>query len=255
MLTISVDKLEHYRQLFGDRIMALFIEILQPETPSARKRSIARLFYNTLLIRLKFEIRTQLKNQERLNCHYLHLERKKQKLEAVEGQPSRFLTHQLQKLYQALEETEALQAEYRHQLSRFGALLFNVMGGYDECASLHDKAQMLNIHHSRLERILAQRRQFDDAAEPLCFYELVLSYRLEREQYPPFFEALKAKIADELFYNRQFQDTLLAQFEQRFPHLPKYRVIEDQQGQKTLERQRPQLKVINPDGSSKSIKR
>lgn len=245
---ISEQDFKKYKQSIGEKKTALLLEAFHPDTTLERQHWIMRRFYGALLVRLKLKIRGYLKIQKNLSQEQSVLERSKAQLEAIPGETSFFMSHRIKKITEAIEILDHAQDQCQQELAHIGHHLFDLMAIYDNYANLHDKAQIINVHHSKLEQIVADK-QADS------FYQLVFLHRAEPENDEPFFEALFARLMDEFNNNYQLKEAMLDKFDELFPNIPKYRLVQGADGVTTLEKIPPNLKVINPDGSTRIIRR
>ncbi len=247
---VSPQEIEKYRQLLGDKKTDLLIEAFHPDTCPERQHGILKRFHGALLVRAKLKIREFLNTKKMLYEELYLLLRLREQVKAVKGEARYFLSYRIKKLTEAIEILKNSRLECRQELANIGRNLLDLMNIYDNYATLHDKAQILNVHHSKLEQIVAQQ---GEAASSL--YQLVFIYRVESSSDRPFFEALLAALKDEVNKNQKMKEAVLDKLDELFPNIPKYQVVEKENGVKTLKRIPPNLKVINSDGSTKIIRR
>ena len=142
----------------------------------------------------------------------------------------------------------------RSHLVTFGKGVMTMFPVYDEVASLHDKAQILNVHHSHVERkveetgrdsmldLVMQHAEYtgDDAFVP-CGESM------------PFFEAHQAVFHDMLLNDVEFQRRAREKFRECFPDIPMYRLTQNPDGSQDMVRIPPPLKVVGDNGEIERI--
>lgn len=244
-------EMEKHKKMLQRKKIAIFLEAFHPNTSPERRAWILKRFHGALLVWTKFKIREFLTAQQALDEQYRVVLRLKTQLEAITGEARHFMTYRLNKVYEACEVLEKAEFDCWQELSNIGRYLFVIMSIYDNYATLHDKAQIINVHHSKLEKIVAKAK--DKQAH--LFYQLVLFYRAEPANNAPFFHALFAALTDEINHNQEMREALWDKIDELFPLMPKYRLTTDVDGSPKLERIPPNLKVINPDGSSRIVRR
>lgn len=248
---LSKHQMKKSQNLLQRKKIAIFLEAFHPHTSPERRVWLLKRFHGALLVWTKFKIREFLTAQQALEEQSRVVLQLKKQLEAIGGEARHFMTYRLNKVYEAIEILEKAESDCWQELSHIGRYLFVLMSIYDNYATLHDKAQILNVHHSKLENIVAKAK--DKQAH--LFYQLVLFYRAEPVNNAPFFHALFAALTDEINHNEEMREALWDKIDELFPLMPKYRLMQNVDGSSILERIPPNLKVINPDGSSRIIRR
>ncbi|OQW95262.1 MAG: hypothetical protein BWK79_03055 [Beggiatoa sp. IS2] len=212
----------------------------------------------SMLVFMKLAIRRIQKSRSTLYDALEPLKAEKALLEETTNSESkRFLTHKLVKVTETIANIEAEEQRLVDELADIGSFLIKVMNLYDQYATLHDKAQILNVHHSLIERI----EVIDDMEKSL--FNLVFLYHGEtageNETFIgergtrdcPFFDAIHRAFVKELRENRAFRKETNKFFNDVFSDLPRYRTFVDADGNQHMERLPPILKVVEPDGSKR----
>lgn len=212
----------------------------------------------SMLVFMKLAIRRIQKSRNSLYDALKPLKAKKASLEEITNpQSKRFLVHKMAEITESIANIEAEEQRLVDELADIGSFLIKVMNLYDQYANLHDKAQILNVHHSLIERI----EVIDDMEKSL--FNLVFLYHGEttgeNETFIgergtrdcPFFDAIHRAFVKELKENRAFRKATNKFFDDVFSDLPRYRMFVDANGNQHIERLPPILKVVEPDGSKR----
>lgn len=209
----NITKIAPYKatsSVFGDYLAA---KILKYDSHDATE---ARLITGAALVRYKRMIRSNLKKYD---------------------------------FYRDKHDCGELLNAYRNGLVTFGKGLMHLFPVYDEVASLHDKAQILNVHHCHVER-----KAKEIGSDNLL--DLVVAHAEYTGNDPfvsggesmPFFEAYMAVFHDMLLNDTEFKQRTRNAFREHFPDIPMYRLTQNPDGSEDMVRVPPPLKVMGADG-------
>lgn len=217
------------------------------------KRQIA-----SMLVFMKLTIRRLEKSADNLYDTLRPLKAEKASLEEMTHPESkRFLAHKINTLNETIANIETELRQLSDEMADIGSFLIKVMNLYDQYATLHDKAQILNRHHSQLEKI----EVIDNMEKSL--FNLVFLYHGETvgeddvfvgdrgTRDCPFFEAIQRAFMKALRENQTFRKATNKFFDDMFSDVPRYRMYVDAKGNRKIERLPPILKVVEPDGSKR----
>ncbi|MBF0371622.1 MAG: hypothetical protein HQL52_19470 [Magnetococcales bacterium] len=220
---------------------------MKSSRPPSHKQATA------LIVRAKRAVRAIMAAQKL--CHEDARKARRQR-KRLETENSPFHAHCIANLNQQEEAAWEDEKSLDQQLVDMGRMLFRgVIPVFSQQATDHDMAALLNCHHTTIQKI---RREY--SAEQATFQKLITVHKLEvrkddvlvdfYDEDCPLFHAWMAFFQEELRGNRELRDTLNKSFDEHFPDIPKYRTRTNASGQVVqMERIRPPLKVIEPDGS------
>ena len=183
------------------------------------------------------------------------IRRQKTKLEVLD---SPFHAQRLGVLQDEIDELSDLYCQLKERLADLGQPAVDLMNHFDLHATLHDKAQILNVHSSKLERLLVEYPTDDS------MLKLVFVHRAEHrknaefisffDEDTPLFIAVCASFTEACRTRPEVQAAVTTEFDELFPDVRKFTVRTGPDGERVFERIIPPLRVIEPDGTvSKTV--
>ena len=171
---------------------------------------------------------------------------------------SPFHAHRLGVLQDEIDKLSDLYSQLKGRLADLGQPAVEVMNHFDQHATLHDKAQILNVHPAKLERLLVEYPT-DNSMLKLVFVHHA-EHRKDDEcisffdEDMPLFNAVCALFTEACRTRPEIQAASTAKFEELFPGVRKFTLHTGPDGERVFERIIPPLRVIEPDGTvSKTV--
>ncbi|MBT4289630.1 MAG: hypothetical protein HOD92_20085 [Deltaproteobacteria bacterium] len=200
------------------------------------------------LVRKKFEIRSITQS---MNSIYDQIRLLKREKNILIHQNNPFNKHRIEGINKEQSKNNQLINQLEKRLKSCGKFLMAMFPIYDSISSIHDKSQLINIHHSQLEKIIQNSAKKDDSMVSLCFiYNAEVRHNEDflslTDIDTPFRNAIVASML-KAFEEPEMVKVQEKIFQEFFPDVPLHHLYEDHLGNQIYEKQyrQPKLTVIS----------
>jgi hypothetical protein len=200
------------------------------------------------LVRRKFEIRSI---TQTMNLIYDEIRSLRREGNILIHQNNPFNKNRIESINKEQSKNDQLINQLEKRLNSCGKFLMGMFPIYDAISSIHNKAQLINIHHSQLEKIIQNSAKKDDSMVSLCFLHNAEVRHNEdflslTDIDTPFRNAIVASML-KAFEEPEMVKAQEKIFQDFFSDVPLYDVYDDHWGNQICEKQyrQPKLTVIS----------
>jgi len=237
---------QQFERCFGKIDTQRVLRAEDPSTSETERNELYRKVWNNRLVRLRREVRGHCKEQRRLSEIIFSLCTK------LENENSKTFINQylIEDLEEELEFYSKKEEITREIIANLGKTVSNLLPFYEQLASDHDFAQIINANIREVERCREDymKRVAEGEIKPDdCFFTtLVFVYKIESEDDCPFMEAMWQLLAQQILENKELKSQVWNKAEECFPNLRDCMVTlnEDENSQLVGRKYYPPLKLI-----------
>ncbi len=168
----------------------------------------------------------------------------------LENEGSPFNKNRISKISDSILELDSLVGTVKKLIGDLGRKLYYLCDNADKILSMHDKAQVLSVSLTHIERVV--KSYGDDPSDvPLnnLIFEYIVEYRGNDDyvhgpsEALPFFNITRKRMMD-FFKDPQFEEVTRNMVDELFSDLKLNTVTRNEDGSLTIERMPPKLRIV-----------